>query len=105
MNLRSVSITLALWLAFPLLFIRPPVSVAGTRAEIHRPRTDVLLDAPIKGNLIIYRVGYTQCSIFFSDEGMAKGTVAPNCVLLPFHLVPEGGHPFEVLDVVGTTDE
>jgi hypothetical protein len=43
--------------------------------------------------------------MFFSDEGMAKGTVAPNCVLLPDHVVPEGGFEYEILDVITTTED
>lgn len=86
-----------------LLLLTPTVALAQTKTP--RPSTKWKLPAPIKGNLIIYRVGFTQCSMFFSDEGMAKGTVAPNCVLLPFHEVPEGGFDFEILDVITTTDD
>lgn len=75
-------------------------------AHSETPRTNLIkIPAPIKGNLIIYRVGYTQCSMFISDEGMAKGTVQPSCVLLPLGLIPHGGFNFEVLDVIKTTGD
>lgn len=67
--------------------------------------TSIRIPAPIKGNLVIYRVGYTQCSMFLSDEGMAKGTVQPSCILLPPLLVPAGGFRFEVIDVITTTGD
>jgi hypothetical protein len=42
--------------------------------------------------------------MFLSDEGMAKGTVQPSCVLLPIHEIPEKGFEFEIIDVITTTD-
>jgi hypothetical protein len=75
-------------------------------AHADTPRPNVIkIPAPIKGNLIIYRVGYTQCSMFLSDEGMAKGTVQPSCVLLPILTVPIKGFEFEIIDVITTTGD
>jgi hypothetical protein len=87
-----------------LLLVLAP-SLGEAQAQIPTISTKWKLPAPIKGNLVIYRVGFTQCSMFFSDEGMAKGTVAPNCVLLPDHVVPEGGFEYEILDVITTTED
>jgi hypothetical protein len=89
------------------LFLIVPISVSAQAAgpTIPRPNPRIKIPAPIKGNLIIYRVGYTQCSMFVSDEGMAKGTVQPSCVLLPIHEIPEKGFEFEIIDVIVTTGD
>lgn len=78
---------------------------ANAEPTIPRPNNTIRIPAPIEGSLIIYRVGFTQCSMFISDEGMAKGTVQPSCVLLPIHEVPAGGYRFEIIDVIKTTDD
>jgi hypothetical protein len=80
-------------------------TTAGAETHVPRTNTSIKIPAPIKGNLIIYRVGYTQCSMFVSDEGMAKGTVHPSCIYIPMGLVPVGGYKFEVIDVIETTGD
>lgn len=89
-----------------ILLMTISLSVAA-HAETPRPNTTIKIPAPIKGNLIIYRVGYTQCSMFVSDAGMAKGTVQPSCVLLPPHALPADreGFKFEIIDVITTTGD
>ena len=88
------------------IFLIIPISaIAQTKPVVPLPNPEWRIPAPVKGNLIVYRIGLTQCSMFISDEGMAKGTVAPSCVLLPSHEVPEGGFGFEILDVISTTDD
>jgi hypothetical protein len=87
-----------------ILLMTISFSVAA-HADAPRPNPSIKIPAPIKGNLIIYRVGFTQCSMFVSDEGMAKGTVQPSCVLLPTHEVPEKGFAFEIIDVITTTGD
>ncbi len=88
------------------LFLIIPISLEAQAGPTVPPiNSRILIPGPIKGNLVIYQVGFTQCSMFLSDEGMAKGTVQPNCVLLPHHEVPEGGYEFEIIDVIKTTDD
>ncbi len=88
-----------------VLLVLPLCVNANAEPNIPRPNNTIRIPAPIEGNLIIYRVGFTQCSMFLSDEGMAKGTVQPSCVLLPIHEVPAGGHRFEIIDVISTTGD
>jgi hypothetical protein len=88
---------------FLTLLISGPAQATG--AHVPRPNPRIKIPAPIEGNLIIYRVGFTQCSMFLSDEGMAKGTVQPSCILLPIHEVPEKGFEFEIIDVISTTGD
>jgi len=88
-----------------ILLVLPLCINANAEPSVPRPNNTIRIPAPIKGNLIIYRVGFTQCSMFVSDEGMAKGTVQPSCVLLPLNEVPAGGHRFEILDVIITTGD
>ena len=88
-----------------ILLVLPMCMSASAEPNVPRPNNTIRIPAPIKGNLIIYRVGYTQCSMFVSDEGMAKGTVQPSCVLLPLGLAPVGGFKFEVIDVIVTTGD
>lgn len=74
------------------------------QADVPKVNTTIKIPAPIKGNLVVYRVGHTQCSMFISDAGMAKGTVQPSCVLLPTREIPlNGGYKFEIIDVITTT--
>jgi hypothetical protein len=88
-----------------MIFFLTAFTAAAEGAKVPLPNSGIKIPAPIKGNLIIYRVGFTQCSMFVSDEGMAKGTVQPSCVLLPTHEVPEKGFEFEILDVITTTGD
>lgn len=91
-------------IAFVLLTL--PLCLSA-QADVPKVNTTIKIPAPIKGNLIIYRVGFTQCSMFVSDAGMAKGTVQPSCVLLPTHEIPlvKGGFEFEIVDVITTTGD
>ena len=88
-----------------ILLVLPLCVSASANPTVPRPNRTIRIPAPIDGNLVIYRVGFTQCSMFLSDEGMAKGTVQPSCVLLPLHEVPEKGFAFEIIDVISTTDD
>ncbi len=78
---------------------------ANAAPNVFQLNNTIRIPAPVSGNLIIYRVGFTQCSIFLSDEGMAKGTGAPSCIVVDYHGVRESGFEFEILDVISTTDD
>jgi hypothetical protein len=82
------------------LVLEPPITQAQTLAQV-----STKIPVPLKGRLIIYRVGVSECHMFVSGEGMAKGTVPIHCVLLPGTLRIEGGYPFEILHVIETTDD
>ena len=81
-----------------VLGIALAILALGAQAETKIPHE-------LEGKLITYRVGYAQCSMFLSKEGMAKGTVAPSCVLIPTWIAAQGGPkglPFEILSVIET---
>ncbi len=59
----------------------------------------------VEGELVIYEMGYTQCSIFFIGVGMAK-TAPVSCVLLPTYITAQSGPvPFRILQRVKVEEE
>lgn len=91
------------YLALGLLFLIPLIGSAKKPIHDHIP-------SKLDGVLIVYRVGFTQCSMFISNKGMTKANVIPECTLLPAYamssdLLDESGYPFEILYTIPTAHD